>query len=353
MVINGRHYQRTPKLGQTEAEVLAELQRLRDLSPSTVSYTVSDALDTFLEHGTSIRGWAPATTRTYVSAIELHLRPSLGWRRLTELRVPHVQKVVDDMISAGISPRHASHVRGILRSTLAHAQRQELTDRNVAALAQVPTVRRPEMTALAIPQLVLLFEQLSGERLRTLFVTAGTLGLRRGELIALRWSDVDLDQDELQVRRTGSRIGGEYIEGAPKSERSRRAISVPAVLIEELRRHKAAQNAERLELGQHWRDEDRVFASPDSGPTGATTIRKALNRALERAELPHIRFHDLRHSAATSLLSAGGSLKDLQEMLGHSTYSLTADVYAHVLEDQRKATAERLDRAFGEAIAGR
>ena len=353
MVINGRHYQRTPKLGQTEAEVLAELQRLRDLSPSTVSYTVSDALDTFLEHGTSIRGWAPATTRTYVSAIELHLRPSLGWRRLTELRVPHVQKVVDDMdlrgdITATCEPRSWDLAFDACSRSAPGVDRPKRCGSGAG-----PDGARPEMTALAIPQLVLLFEQLSGERLRTLFVTAGTLGLRRGELIALRWSDVDLDQDELQVRRTGSRIGGEYIEGAPKSERSRRAISVPAVLIEELRRHKAAQNAERLELGQHWRDEDRVFASPDSGPTGATTIRKALNRALERAELPHIRFHDLRHSAATSLLSAGGSLKDLQEMLGHSTYSLTADVYAHVLEDQRKATAERLDRAFGEAIAGR
>lgn len=148
------------------------------------------------------------------------------------------------------------------------------------------------------------------------------------------------------MRRTGSRINGQYVEGPPKSERSRRSLTMPAFVIDELRAHRSQQNQERLALGSAWSDEGRVFAAPDGGPSGATTLRKALDGALEATGLPHIRFHDLRHSAATGLMAAGGSLKDVQEMLGHSTYSLTADVYAHALEDQRGATADRLDQAF-------
>ena len=135
-----------------------------------------------------------------------------------------------------------------------------------------------------------------------------------------------------------------------KTPRSRREIALPSTVVALLRAHHTTIAAERLRLGHVWRNEDRVFPGEGGGPVGQTTIRKALDAALERAGLPHVRVHDLRHSAATALLAVGGSLRDVQEMLGHTSFAFTADRYAHVLEDQRRATAARIDGALGAAI---
>lgn len=346
----GRQYRRTTR---TQAEALAALRELKSFAAAGVPsarYTVSDALDDFLQHGEGFRGWAPATSRSYSSTIEQHLRPTLGRVLLRDLSVRQVQGLLDRLLTSGHSGRHVAQVRGVLRTAIAHAMRRELVGRNVAAIAASPPVRREEMHALSTAELARLFEALEGERLRPLIVTAATLGLRRGELMALRWSDVDLSARTLTVRRTGARIDGEYVEGQPKSARSRRTITLPPAIVTLLRGQSATVAAERLQLGPAWRDQDRVFPREDGAELGAETIRKALGRGLASAGLPHIRFHDLRHSAATMLLAAGGSLRDVQEMLGHASYALTADTYAHVLDDQRQATAERIERTLGAAI---
>ena len=148
----------------------------------------------------------------------------------------------------------------------------------------------------------------------------------------------------LTRRRAGAYFGGQYVEGPPKSERSNRTIALPVAITSELRRHWALIGEERLKLGRHWLDDDRVFPGGGGGPLGATTIRKALNAALKRTGLPHVRVHDLRHTAATMLIAAGGSLLDAQELLGHSTYAFTANTYAHALDEQKRATADRIDR---------
>jgi integrase len=344
--VGGRRLQRTVR---TQAEALALRDQLKataglGVMPSRI--TIGDALDDFMDHGRKVRGWAPATERSYASAIKLHIRPALGKRKLSELNVPDVQRFLNGLIERQHSARHVAHVRGVLRSAIGQAMRMELVTRNVASLATVPPQRRPEFAVLSAHQVRELLAGLEGHRLRALFTTGALLGLRRGELIALRWSDVDIEDRTLNVRRTGARIGGEYVEGPPKSARSRRTIAIPNVLVGELRQHRAQTNAERLLLGSHWSDEDRVFANESGGPIGATTIRKALDAATERAGLPHLRVHDLRHSAATMLIAAGGSLSAAQELLGHATQSLTADLYAHVLDEQRRGTAALIDRTM-------
>jgi integrase len=157
--------------------------------------------------------------------------------------------------------------------------RSELVVRNVAALAASPPVRRQEMYALSVEQLSMLFTALDGERLRLLFVTAATLGLRRGELIALRWADVDLDARTLTVRRTGSRIAGQHVEGQPKSARSCRTISLPASLVAQLRRQSSAVAEEKLRLGAAWMDEGRVFPGREAG--------RSARRRSPRRPMPH------------------------------------------------------------------
>ncbi|MEX2375397.1 MAG: tyrosine-type recombinase/integrase [Dehalococcoidia bacterium] len=349
----GQH--RLKRTTRTQAEALVALDEIKRKAVTGLPvgrYTVAETLDDFLSHGQSSRGWAPSTYQSYESAARMHIRPVLGKRMLADLSVRDVQRLMSQMITNGHSGRYVAHVRGVLRAAIAHAMRSEIVHRNVAALAAPPPVRRAEMRALSATEIRSLFAALEGERLRPLIVTGATLGLRRGELMALRWSDVDLDAATLTVRRTGKRIGKAYVEGQPKSERSRRAISLPPAIVAMLRAHSAAIAAERLRLGPAWLDEDRVFPGEGGGPVGQTTIRKALDRGLTRAKLSHIRVHDLRHTAATQLLAAGGSLRDAQEMLGHSSYSLTADTYAHVLDDQRKATADRIQQALGGAIGG-
>jgi len=336
--VGGRRLQRTVR---TQAEALALRDQLKataglGVMPSRI--TIGDALDDFMDHGRKVRGWAPATERSYASAIKLHIRPALGKRKLSELNVPDVQRFLNGLIERQHSARHVAHVRGVLRSAIGQAMRMELVTRNVASLATVPPQRRPEFAVLSAHQVRELLAGLEGHRLRALFTTGALLGLRRGELIALRWSDVDIEDRTLNVRRTGARIGGEYVEGPPKSARSRRAIAIPNVLVGELRQHRAQTNAERLLLGSHWSDEDRVFAQMRESCT--------LGSSVERAGLPHLRVHDLRHSAATMLIAAGGSLSAAQELLGHATQSLTADLYAHVLDEQRRGTAALIDRTM-------
>lgn len=328
------------------------MKRAASLGVPAGRYAVNDCLDAYSAHGETSRGWTASTRRSYRSAIDTHLRPALGKRQLVDLSVRDVQRMIGGMLAAGHSGRHVAHIRGVLRAAIAHAMRAEIVHRNVAAPAAAPPVRSPEMHALSAAELHRLFAALEGERLRPLIVTAAALGLRRGELIALRWDDVDLDQASLKVRRTGGRIAGEYIEGQPKSARSRRVVALPPAHVTLLRQHSAAIAEERLRLGPAWQDEDRVFPGERGGPVSENAIRLALGRALARAGLPHIRVHDLRHTAATSLLGAGGSLRDVQEMLGHASYVITADLYTHVLEDQRRATADRIERTIGAAMAG-
>ena len=344
LYVGSHRLHRTVGTQREALAVLAELKRGAGLAVAPTQYTIASALSDFMEHGRNIRGWAPATERSYESAIRLHLQPELGKRKLTELRVPDVQLVLNRLVEAGHSARHVAHIKAVLRAAIAHAERLEVVSRNVATLATTPPQRKAEVSVLSVHQVRALLAELEGHRLRALVAVASLLGLRRGELIALRWDDVDLEARTLAVRRTGTRIGGMYVEGPPKSARSRRTIVVPELLSDELRRHSALIAEERLGLGPHWQDEGRVFPGASGGPIGATTIRKTLNRALAGAGLPHMRIHDLRHTAATVLLIGGGSLLDAQELLGHSTQTLTADTYAHVLDSQRRATADRIDR---------
>jgi integrase len=342
--VGDRRLQRTAR---SQAEALALLDELRRREGGIVAprdHTVADPAGDFLEHGRDIRHWAPATLRSYESAFRLHISPMIGKLVLRELSVREVQRLLDRLIENGHSPRHVVHVRGVLRSAISHAQRLELVSRNVAALAVVPPVPAAQAAALTVDQVRNLLTELDGHRLHALFMVAATLGLRRGELIALRWEVIDFDARILGVRRTGSFFGGEYVEGPPKSARSRRTIALPEEILSELHRHRAIVNEERLKLGGYWLDEDRVFPGRGGAPIGATTIRKTLNAALERAGLPHVRVHDLRHTAATMLIAAGGSLLDAQELLGHSTYTFTANTYAHALDEQKRATADRIDR---------
>lgn len=197
---------------------------------------------------------------------------------------------------------------------------------SVAELVEAPRVPRREMVALAPEQARALLEAARGERLEALYVLAVTTGMRQGELLGLRWRDVDLDDRALAVRASLQRIRGGPICAEPKTAHSRRRITLTELALSALRRRRAAQIAERLAAGPEWTDEDLVFASHFGRPLHASYVLVGFHVLLRRAGLPRVRFHDLRHTAATLMLSRGVHPMIASEVLGHSTIAITLDL---------------------------
>jgi integrase len=196
------------------------------------------------------------------------------------------------------------------------------------------------MRTLSAEQVALLFEAAAGERLEALWVLAVTTGMRQGELLALKWPQLDLDRSVARVTGTLA-VGPEGVTIAePKTARSRRQIALTDQAVGALRRHRVAQAAERLQAGPTWEDNQLVFCDLLGRPLAAEwMVRRGFRPLLRKAELPVIRFHDLRHTAATLMLSRGIHPKVVAEMLGHTTVAVTLDIYSHVTPDMQREAA--------------
>lgn len=217
---------------------------------------------------------------------------------------------------------------------------------NVATLVKPPKAIQAEMHPLACEQSQQ-FLATADDRLYALYVLAIMAGMRQGELLALRYRDVDLDGGSLQVRYTLQKlVGGGWAFGEPKTARSRRRITLPETAIAALKEHRRRQLAERLAAGPIWQDGGRglVFVNPDGQPIdGIHLLRYRFLPILRQAGLPRIRFHELRHTAATLLLLQGINPKIVSELLGHSSVAITLDLYSHVLPDMQQQAAAAMD----------
>jgi integrase len=171
--------------------------------------------------------------------------------------------------------------------------------------------------------------------------------MRRGEILALKWQDINFAQGMLQVRRIFTRApGNRYIESEPKTEKSKRSIVLPCVTLELLKKHRISQLEQKLQAGVEWQDHDLVFCTAVSTPLNPSKLLERFETLLKKADRPHIRFHDLRHSAATILLSMGVHPKVVQELLGHNQISMTMDIYSHVLPTMQKDVMNMLNEAL-------
>ncbi len=222
-----------------------------------------------------------------------------------------------------------------------------MVSRNVAKVVDAPRVVRHEISPLTPEQARLLFESAAGDRHLGLYVTALMTGLRQGELLGLRWVDVDLDAHRLQVRHSLGMVEGVLTLQEPKTSRSRRSVELPERAVSALRAHRTRQLMDRLVAGSRWVDGDWVFASTIGTPLHAATVTRAFQAALVRAGLPRSRFHDLRHATATFLLAQGFTLEDVKNLLGHSSIVLTSNTYGHVLEQRQRQVALGMDAALG------
>jgi len=211
-----------------------------------------------------------------------------------------------------------------------------------------PRMRYHEMATLTEEQARTFLDAAVGDRLEALYRLALTTGMRQGELLALKWRDIDLDGASLQVRATLQNTGGEYRIIEPKTQSSRRRIALPVTAVEALRSHLTRQSEERRRAGKAWEDNDLVFPNTVGRPLDGLNLMKYwFLPLLKRADLPRIRFHDLRHTAATLLLGQGINVKVISEMLGHADVSITLRVYAHVMPHMQQQAADAMDATFG------
>jgi integrase len=290
----------------------------------------------------------PATARGYRHHIAEHWKP-IAAVPLVRLTPGHVERVMAAMVAKGLSPQTAQHARSTLRRALRDAQRDALVSRNAASLARPPRMTRRELQPLTAAQVRALLEATARDPHGPLYAVAVATGLRQGEALGLRWTDVDLVGRSLVVRRAVARTeDGGYELAEPKTTKSRRTVMLSAVALDGLRRQRIRQDADREAAGTAWQDREGLVFTDAVGrlanPPGVSAAFRATADALGFA----VRYHDLRHTAATLLLSAGVPLKVVSETLGHSNIAITADVYAHVTPELRREAADAMDRALAE-----
>jgi integrase len=339
--------------GKTRKEVAAKLSKaLADREVGLVfdagTLTVGEYLDRWLSHSVRSRV-RQKTYERYESIVRVHLTPALGRIRLKALTPDHVRGLYREKLDGGLAPRTVLHIHRTLSKALKQATNDGLIPRNAAASVKPPQPRNEEMQPLSRDQVRVFLETVEGDRMEALYVLAITTGLRQGELLALKWEDVDLEGEypALQVRRSLSETRGRRSFEAPKSGRgrhlrlSRRAVSC-------LRAHRRRQLEERMRKAGLWEDHSLVFPSEVGTPMSGRNLYRAFKIRVKRASLPQtLRFHDLRHTCATLLLKQGVNPKFVQELLGHADISLTLNTYSHVLPDMGDAAAGAMDAALG------
>ncbi len=336
--------------GHTKAEVRAKIRELArraelGLSLEGGRQTTSVYLERWLESVARHRVRSTTFGR-YAQLIRIHALPTIGDIPIAKLTGQHLSTLYGDRLAAGQSARSVEQLHNVLHSAFRQAVRWDLITRNPADLVSPPRPKRPEITALTADQARTLLDAAAGDELEALYVLALTTGMRQGELLGLTWAAVDVAGARLEVRASlVRRRAAEWSLEDPKSQRSRRRVSLSAAAVAALRSHRVRQAEARLRVGRDWEDNDLVFTDAWGRPLdGRHVTGRAFRRLLERAGLPRTRFHDLRHTAATLLLASGTHPKLVQELLGHSTIALTLDVYSHVTPSMHDEAANTMDR---------
>ena len=353
----------TSALARDKLDDLRRELRLGTIAPAGKALTVADYLTSWLERDSArVR---PATSRGRETHVRCYLTPALGRLALVRLKPTDVERALAGFMADGrpktaddrkrgrqshppTSPLTARHVRATLRRALADAVRDGLVSRNAAGDARPPYVAHRPVVYLTAPDVRRLLEATADDEHGPLYALAVSTGLRLGELLGLSWPDIDMDAGTLTVRRSLARAqGGGWALAQPKSTRSRRTIPLPAVARDALRRQRVRQDAARTAAGSAWQDRDGLaFTDAIGRPLGPGGVSAAFQRGREAAGVPRVRFHDLRHSAATLMLAGGVPLAVISEWLGHSGIAITAAHYAAVVPQLRREAADAMDRAL-------
>jgi integrase len=327
-------------------EILASLQAGAYVEPS--KQTVAGFMREWLSATkATVR---PSTWASYRLMVESHIVPGLGAMSLQQLAPSMLNAFYAELLASGrrdgkggLSARTVRYVHMIVRRSLSQAVHWQRLTRNVADQADPPHPHAgQEMRTWTALELRTFFEHVSTDRFYAAFVLAGTTGMRRGEVLGLRWRDLDLDAGRAAIRQTLLSVGYAVLFSTPKTAKGRRSIALDAVTVASLREHRRRQLEERLAFGRGYGDQDLVFVREDGSPVHPDYFSERFERAEKDAGLPRIRLHDLRHTHATLALQAGVHAKVVSERLGHATVGITLDTYSHAIPAMEEEAAARV-----------
>jgi len=351
----GKRRQQWYTVKGTKKDAERELrEKLRSLETGAYVKPQKISLGEYLQHW--VRSYvvihtSPRTVEGYQSIVNRYLIPALGAIPLYQLQPQHLEKYYANALlngrldgKGGLSARTVLHHHRLLSEALSHAVKQGVLVRNVAEVVVAPRPGRSQMATLSFADVPRFLDAARRTPYYILFYAALYTGMRRGELLGLRWCDIDLGKASISVVQTLYRLSsGEFVIKEPKSPHSRRLVALSPSLAELLRGYHAEQEAQKVLLGTTLTGQDLVFAHPDGSPLDPSTVTHAFGKLIKKAELPHIRFHDLRHTHATLMLKGGVHPKIVSERLGHANIGITLDTYSHVVPGLQEAAALRFD----------
>jgi integrase len=358
---DGSRDQRTFTVRGTKTEAKRERERLKAEAaagnlPSSGRMTVAEFLRQWLATHVQ-RNCARATQEGYAVVVETYVIPFLGHHRLDKLAPLHLEAFYTHLRASGgrkgtgLDPNTIRNLHAVLRSALRRAVKWGLLARSPLENVTVPTPRRPPPQTAAREDIArLLAAARPRPHLYMLILLGATTGMRRAELLALRWANVDLPRGALHVREARVQYRGESAVGEPKSASGHRAITLPPSLIAELVRHRGEQAAARLLLGPHWEDHDLVICRPDGSPWSPGAAYIAFQRLCQSQGVEGLTIHVLRHTHASDQRARGVPLPNIRERLGHSRNSTTDDLYAHVMREYQDRAAGAAEEALREVL---
>ena len=286
-----------------------------------------------------------STYASYRGLVERHVVPALGHVQLQQLSADRLDRFYADLVAQGLATKTVRNIHVLLHRALTDAVRKNLVPRNVADAADPPKLNRAdreEMKTWTPEQLRQFFAGITTHRLAAAYILAATTGMRRGEVLGVRWRDIDFNARRLHVQQTVLAVEYQIVIGRPKTLRGERKIALDDQTIQVLRNHRAAQRQEKQLLGDGYHDQGLVFAREDGAPVHPDYFSQTFDRTVKRLGLPKIRLHDLRHTHATLGLAAGVHVKVISDRLGHATTSFTQDVYMHAIPAVEEDAADQI-----------
>ncbi|MEU1543476.1 site-specific integrase [Actinacidiphila glaucinigra] len=289
----------------------------------------------------------PRRKRTTFAKYEVHVRlylvPLLGSKKLEALSVADVRRFLV-RLEQQTTAATAKESHKVLRSALSAACREELIARNVVSIVEPPQVEQRDLSPWSLDETLDFLAAARTDPLYAAFVIAIALGFRRGEIIGLRWQDVDLEQRVIRVRKQRQRVHGEVYDDDPKGRRRKQSLPLPAMCVAPLRWQRMRQAAMRERAGEQWTESDYVFTTRTGRPVEPRNLYRSFTRVAGSAGLRVIRLHDARHGCATLLTAAGVAPRVVMEILGHSQIAVTMNVYTHVVQDTQCEAVSHMDR---------
>ena len=343
-------------LGRTQTEARAKLKQAIEEAKQVDSvrskqYTVGEWMDVWFENYAKVKV-RPSSHQTYRGYIDNHIKPNIGkipLNRLTSLELQkfykkllssgRVERIESKKQSKGLSPKTVRNLHQIIASAMKLAREQRLIAADPTEGCALPKVEHREMKTLPVEQLASFLREAKESGVFELYYVELATGLRRGELLGLKWEDLDLDRGDLRVKRQIARINGEVVEAPLKTKNAYRTLPLAKDTIDVLNQQKKKVG------GCPW-----VFPSPTGGPMSPDSVLHMLHRVLKRAGLPMVRFHDLRHTFATLALQNGVDVKTVSGMLGHYSAGFTLDTYAHVTTSAQRQAAEAMESVLSSSL---